>query len=44
MLDRLEAGDREAAAILMRQHLSAAAKLTTNTVSLGGSLRARKAS
>jgi DNA-binding GntR family transcriptional regulator len=43
ILDRLETGDREAAAALMRQHLGAAAKLTTHAAAIS-TLPARKAS
>jgi DNA-binding GntR family transcriptional regulator len=43
MLDRLENGDQEAAAALMRQHLDAAAKLTTQAAAIN-SIAARKAS
>jgi DNA-binding GntR family transcriptional regulator len=43
MLDRLENGDQEAAAALMRKHLDAAAKLTTHAAAIN-SITARKAS
>ncbi len=44
ILDCLEAGNREAAASLMRQHLNAAAKLTTKFAGPESVFVARKAS
>jgi DNA-binding GntR family transcriptional regulator len=43
ILDRIESGDQQAAAALMRQHLDAAAQLTTRAAA-AGPLAARKAS